>query len=112
MLTRRIQKCTAPNADVSEEAEEALAICDAGDSFDVMIIDQFMEEAGGLLVGTDVIARMRHIKEDSPIIGCSGNDLASTFYATYGTNLCLPIWASSGKFVSAWQHVSFDSVTF
>jgi signal transduction histidine kinase len=54
MLKRRFIKTIAPNCAVTEAAtgEEALSICER-ESFDVIILDQYMEGAGGVLVGTD-----------------------------------------------------------
>jgi len=82
MLKRRLQKGVAPNSMVTEVAtgEEALELCQT-QNFDVMIVDQYMEEAGGVMVGTDVVIAMRRMKIDSIIIGCSGNDLEDLFSA-------------------------------
>jgi PAS domain S-box-containing protein len=80
MLKRRIKKGIAPDCRIVESAtgEEALEIC-GRDKFDVIIVDQYMEEAGGVMVGTDVVFAMRRMRIDSVIIGCSGNDMASQF---------------------------------
>ena len=80
MLSRRIKKGIAPNAIITEAStgEEALAICDTA-KFDVIVVDQYMEEAGGVLVGTDVVFAMRRMKIDSIIVGCSGNDMDDVF---------------------------------
>jgi CheY-like chemotaxis protein/two-component sensor histidine kinase len=80
MLRRRIQKSIAPNCAVSEAptGEEALQIC-GKEQFDVIIVDQYMEEAGGVMVGTDVVYAMRRMRIDAIIIGCSGNDLEDEF---------------------------------
>jgi CheY-like chemotaxis protein len=80
MLRRRIQKGIAPNCTIREACtgEEALEIC-GKDSFDVIIVDQYMEEAGGVMVGTDVVYAMRRMRIDAFIIGCSGNDLDAEF---------------------------------
>ena len=80
MLKRRIQKGIAPNCTLAEAStgEEALKIC-AKESFDVIIVDQYMEEAGGVMVGTDVVYAMRRMRIESLIIGCSGNDLEKEF---------------------------------
>jgi len=80
MLSRRIQKGIAPNAVITEAStgEEALAIC-AKSKFDVIVVDQYMEEAGGVMVGTDVVFAMRRMRMDSIIIGCSGNDMDDLF---------------------------------
>lgn len=37
------------------------------------------EEAGGVMVGTDVVYAMRRMRIDAIIIGCSGNDLDAEF---------------------------------
>ena len=80
MLKRRMKKGIAPNATMMEAAtgEEALLIC-GRDHFDVIVVDQFMEGAGGVMVGTDVCFALRRMKIDSIIIGCSGNDIGNQF---------------------------------
>ena len=80
MLKKRIQRGIAPNCSVQEACtgEEALQVC-AAESFDVIIVDQFMEEAGGVMVGTDVVYAMRRMRIESIIVGCSGNDLEKEF---------------------------------
>jgi PAS domain S-box-containing protein len=80
MLKRRLKKAIAPNATITEAAtgEEALLIC-GRDRFDVIVVDQFMEGAGGVMVGTDVVFAMRRMRIGSIIIGCSGNDLGTQF---------------------------------
>jgi signal transduction histidine kinase/CheY-like chemotaxis protein len=82
MLKRRFIKSIAPNCSVSEAptGEEALSICER-ESFDVIILDQYMEGAGGVLLGTDTAIAMRRSKVHSIIIGCSGNDLDDAFRA-------------------------------
>ena len=64
---------------MAETGEAALEVC-ADKSFDIIICDQYMEAAGGVLVGTDVIIAMRRMKIDALIIGCSGNDLDDLFF--------------------------------
>jgi len=80
MLKRRLLKGIAPNSSIREAAtgEEALKLC-SKESFDVIIVDQYMEEAGGVMVGTDVVFAMRRMRIDSIIIGCSGNDIDDLF---------------------------------
>merc|ERR1712161_119442 len=80
MLRRRIQKSLVPNATITEAptGEKALEIC-KDMKFDVIIMDQHIEEAGGLLLGTDTVVAMRREKIDSVIIGCSGNDIDDEF---------------------------------
>ena len=80
MLKRRILKGIAPKATIKEAStgEEALKIC-SKESFDVIVVDQYMEEAGGVMVGTDVVFAMRRMRIDSIIIGCSGNDMEDLF---------------------------------
>ena len=87
MLSRRIKKAIAPNATITlaETAEEALVLCEKTD-FDIIVCDQYMEEAGGVMVGTDGIIAMRRMNVTSYIIGCSGNDLDSEFFEA-GANL-------------------------
>ena len=81
MLKRRIMKGIAPNSVITESAtgEEALEIC-GKDKFDVIVVDQYMEEAGGVMVGTDVVFAMRRMRIDSVIVGCSGNDMGTQFF--------------------------------
>ena len=98
ILKRRIQKCIAPNCIVHEAAtgEEAIAMCcepseETGDPpphFDVLIVDQYMEEAGGVMVGTDAIFALRRSKVGSVIIGNSGNDLDNKFYQAGADLFC------------------------
>eukprot|EP00978_Attheya_sp_CCMP212_P016854 scaffold44492_cov56-Attheya_sp.AAC.2 len=80
MLSRRLKKGVAPNSSIMEACtgEEGLSIC-ANNTFDVIIVDQYMEEAGGVMVGTDVVFAMRRKRIDSIIIGCSGNDMDDLF---------------------------------
>ena len=82
MLKRRIQKSIAPNSTVREAAtgEEALKICER-ENFDVIIMDQYMEGAGGVMLGTDAVVALRRLKVESVIVGCSGNDLHEKFFA-------------------------------
>jgi CheY-like chemotaxis protein len=80
MLKRRIMKGIAPNSSVREAAtgEEALVIC-GKEQFDIIVVDQYMDEVGGVMVGTDVVYAMRRMRIKSIIIGCSGNDLDEEF---------------------------------
>lgn len=80
MLRRRIKKCLAPNAIITEASsgEEALDICSTA-TFDVIIVDQYMQEAGGTMLGTDTVYAMRRSKIESVIVGCSGNDIDDLF---------------------------------
>lgn len=80
MLRRRIQKSICPLSTIAEAptGELALEIC-GKEKFDVIIVDQYMEEAGGVMLGTDVVYAMRRMRIDSIIIGCSGNDLDAEF---------------------------------
>jgi len=80
MLERRLKKAIAPNAEISMavNGEEALEIVSQR-SFDIIICDQYMEQAGGVLVGTDVIIAMRRERINALIVGCSGNDLDAEF---------------------------------
>ena len=80
MLKRRIVRGIAPNAIITEACcgEEALVIV-GKEKFDVIVVDQYMEESGGVMVGTDVVFAMRRMRIDSIIIGCSGNDINHLF---------------------------------
>lgn len=76
MFGRRIKRSVAPNCEIWEATtgEEALELC-ASKEFDVILIDQFMEEAGGVMVGTDAIFALRRMRIKSVIILCSGNEI-------------------------------------
>jgi len=80
MLSRRMKQSIAPNSSIEQACtgEEALEIC-GKKTFDVIVVDQYMEEAGGVMVGTDVVFAMRRQRIDSIIIGCSGNDMDDLF---------------------------------
>merc|ERR1712238_307885 len=45
----------------------------------LIIVDHYMEGAGGILLGTEVVAEMRKMKMNSVIVGCSGNDISEEF---------------------------------
>jgi CheY-like chemotaxis protein len=81
LLKKRLKKSVAPNSTITEAStgEEALKICGT-EKFDLVIVDQYMEEAGGVMVGTDVVFAMRRMRIESVIIGCSGNDMDDQFY--------------------------------
>jgi hypothetical protein len=49
-------------------------------TFDVIVVDQYMQEAGGMMLGTDVDCAMRQSKIESIIIGCPGNDIDDLFF--------------------------------
>jgi two-component system, sensor histidine kinase len=80
MLSRRLCKSVCPSCTITEAStgEQALEICKER-QFDVVIVDHYMEEAGGVMVGTDVVYALRRMKMDAIIIGCSGNDLGDEF---------------------------------
>eukprot|EP00980_Cylindrotheca_fusiformis_P016889 scaffold5114_cov67-Cylindrotheca_fusiformis.AAC.7 len=80
LFRRRVSKGIAPNANITEAAtgEEALEKCKQR-RFDVILVDQHMEEAGGVLLGTDTVVAMRRRNVDSVIVGCSGNDIDDQF---------------------------------
>lgn len=79
MMKRRLEKiCSGCLISEASTGEEALQMC-GNEKFDVIIVDQYMEEAGGVMVGTDVIYTLRRMGVDSIIIGCSGNDLDEEF---------------------------------
>jgi signal transduction histidine kinase/ActR/RegA family two-component response regulator len=82
MLSRRIKRHILPNAEITEAStgEEALKLCEK-ETFDLVIMDQYMEEAGGVLLGSDTVNAMRRMKKDSIIIGCSGNEMNASFMA-------------------------------
>lgn len=85
MLRKRLLKNIAPNCSVEEavNGEEALKSVakreKEGMSFDIVVVDQYMEEAGGVMVGTDVVLAMRRNGVSAIIIGCSGNDMEHNF---------------------------------
>jgi signal transduction histidine kinase len=92
MTSRRFKKLV-PNCTISEAStgEKAIDMCrqkvdtdDCGTTcFDVILVDNYMEGAGGILHGTDVIHILRqelHLL-DPIMIGCSGNALEDEFQA-------------------------------
>ena len=93
MVERRIFKNIAPNAIIEQavNGEEAMEIIRSRTAaattdpslqpmFDVIIMDQYMGDSGGVMTGTDtIIAMRRDFKVDSFIIGCSGNDIDDEF---------------------------------
>jgi CheY-like chemotaxis protein len=80
MLRHRIKKGIAPNCVITEAStgEEALEICSSS-KFDIIVVDQYMQEGGGMMLGTDVVCAMRRSKIESIIIGCSGNEIDDLF---------------------------------
>jgi signal transduction histidine kinase len=80
MLRKRLEKYVAPNCTILEAStgEEALTLCNVC-CFSIIIMDNYMEEAGGVLRGTEVVCALRSLHVDSVIIGCSGNHLESEF---------------------------------
>lgn len=80
MMKRRFEKSVCSQCLVSEAStgEEAIQMC-AVEHFDVIVVDQYMDEAGGVMVGTDAIYALRRMGVNSIIIGCSGNDLDDEF---------------------------------
>ena len=82
MLSKRISKFIAPNSIITEakNGEDALKIISASaDPFDVMIVDQFMEESGGVLLGTELVEKLRNDGVKALLIGCSGNEIQEQF---------------------------------
>jgi signal transduction histidine kinase/DNA-binding NarL/FixJ family response regulator len=64
-----VVECTAVST-----AEEALRLNAAGDfNFDVILMDQHLENAGGVLTGTQATRQLRASGCTKPIIMCSGN---------------------------------------
>ena len=62
MLRRRLLKNIASNSSAMEavNGEEALKICaSTPQEFDIIVVDQYMEEAGGVMLGTDVVMAMK-----------------------------------------------------
>jgi hypothetical protein len=56
-------------------------------------MDQYMEEAGGTMLGTDTVMALKRLGISSLIIGCSGNDMEQKFKdagATYVWKKPLP----------------------
>uniref|UniRef100_A0A7S3L013 histidine kinase n=1 Tax=Amphora coffeiformis TaxID=265554 RepID=A0A7S3L013_9STRA len=76
MFGRRIKKFVAPNCKITEATtgEEAIDLC-RRHNFDVVIMDQYMSEAGGVMLGTDAVFAMRRMRMECIIVMCSGNDL-------------------------------------
>jgi len=108
MLQRRINKAIAPNAicTMAETGEEALEICQEQE-FDFIVCDQYMEEAGGVLVGTDVIIALRRNKNESFIIGCSGNDLHEKFYEAGANTVWGKPMPKNADIIAQWRNAMF-----
>jgi len=110
MLKRRLQKCIAPNCIIQEAAtgEEALQLCASGEAFDIIIMDQYMEEAGGLLLGTDAIIAMRRTKLQSLIIGYPGMTWTICFgpleRTLFGKSPFQAMWKSYINYVRTWRN--------
>lgn len=104
MLKRRILKGIAPNASILEAAtgEEALKIC-AQQKCDILIVDQFMEEAGGVLLGTDTVIALRRMKIESLIIGCSGNDLEAEFKEAGADSMWKKPMPPNAQIIQLWR---------
>ncbi len=104
MLSHRIQKSVAPNAKITsvETGEQALEMCETME-FDIIICDQYMEEAGGVMVGTDAIIAMRRNKVNAFIIGCSGNDLDDEFYDAGADIVWKKPMPSNEEIISQWR---------
>ena len=82
LLQHRFEKCIAPHCTVRHAAtgEEAIQLCEKLD-FDVIVMDHYMEGAGGVMLGTDTIIALRRAGVTAVIIGCSGNTLDAQFRA-------------------------------
>ena len=104
MLQQRIMKAIAPNDIITtaEMGEQALEIC-RKQHFDVFFCDQYMEAAGGVLVGTDVIIAMRRNKVESFIIGCSGNDLTEMFFGAGANIVRGKRMPTNGEIIEQWR---------
>ncbi|GMH82238.1 hypothetical protein TL16_g09191 [Triparma laevis f. inornata] len=63
--------------DLAASGEETLEMCgeEEGKKYDVIIIDEFMVEGGGTLLGTEVTKQLRQRKkyQAAVIVGCTGN---------------------------------------
>ncbi|CAB9506982.1 Sensor protein kinase WalK (Fragment) [Seminavis robusta] len=84
MLTKRLRKGVMPNAKIIEAAtgEAAVELVESGDhQFQLVIVDQYMESAGGVMLGTDTVIALRRMGLKCMIIGCSGNDIEKEFEA-------------------------------
>jgi len=88
MLKQRFKKGVAPNCAITEAStgEVALQLCER-DTFDVIIMDQYMEEAGGAMLGTDTVIALKRLGVSSLIIGCSGNDMEKAFLDAGATHV-------------------------
>lgn len=51
------------------------------DQYSMIIMDQYMERSGGVLLGTDAVSLLREKKQYSGfIVGCSGSDETRGFF--------------------------------
>ena len=81
-------KGIAKNCRISEAStgEETIELCKR-ESFAVIIVDQYMESAGGVMLGTDTVIALKRMGVASLIIGCSGNDMEKDFQEA-GADFC------------------------
>ena len=106
VLKRRILKCMAPNATTIEAAtgEEALEMCEKEqERFDVIIVYQYMEEAGGVMLGTAVVFAMRRMLIDATIIGCSCNNLKVEFKEAGADSVWQKPMPSNADIIRLWR---------
>jgi CheY-like chemotaxis protein len=65
-------KCTVVNT-----AEKALDLIASHDTFDLVVMDQHLEQADGILTGAQATQQLRDLGHQTPIIMCSGNCAAN-----------------------------------
>ena len=79
-MIQHLKKNIKPNAIITKacNGEESLDIV-AKQQFDIIVADQYIEDSGGVMVGTETVVEMRKMGIDSIIIECSGNDTDEIF---------------------------------
>ena len=103
MLRKRLTRFVNPSAVITEAftGEEAIKVVTGKEThWDIIIMDQYMEEAGGVLIGTETVNIMREMGVTSIIVGCSGNDMKDEFLAA-GCQLCWGKPMTANQFILA-----------
>lgn len=63
--------------DTAVHGEQAMELLDQGHAYDIITMDHFMSESGGVMTGDQTIRAMRQRGVESIIVGSSGNDLSA-----------------------------------
>jgi hypothetical protein len=112
MFKRQTKKGIASSAIMAEasSSEKGCVMCKER-TFDVIVIDQHAEEAGGAMLGTETVATLRKLLIESIIIRCSsGNEIDNVFMAAGSNWVMVKLTPSnsivhehSQQFLMAWR---------